>query len=390
MRNTAVAFRHQPTKSVLEAQENTSRDCDWRFEPALSSHKAFTYYNRTKENEIAVPLSATPAIIEGVGVIVASDDGYVRLLDETLRKVYWERRLNSSIYASLVVDHDRRTVVVCSTTGLVCCLNLKGRLIWSREVGHPIFATPAPHGPTDSLVIAAFNQKCICLALSDGAERYQADLPPPWYVNAGLVGHRNPYASPVVDGSGRAFLCSGEIVTSLDAEGALRWQSNVGGEIKASPILDEEQEQLVVQSVDGTVSFMKCADGELISSFKVGAKLIASGAIHESVIAIGTATGDMIGIDKYTRKPLWVAAAQGPRDYTSITVTPNGNFLTTSERGNLVCVDATGQFVWESSQVTGQPNHEPRIDITPAISRRHLYAASYTGNLYRFSPRPKE
>lgn len=81
-----------------------------------------------------MPVSASPAVLPGVGAVLAADDGHVRLVDHSLAKTYWQRRLDSSIYASVVVDRSRRHVLVTATSGLVACGRTRLMLLPSLTV----------------------------------------------------------------------------------------------------------------------------------------------------------------------------------------------------------------------------------------------------------------
>ena len=163
----AGAFRHDPVKYVLA--DRPGQPVRWSSEPAVCGYRRLSYQNTTLGATLAVSVSAAPAVVAGVGAIAASDDGYVRFFDRALQKIYWERRLDSSIYASVVVDALRRHIIVAATSGLVVCFDLRGRLAWAVDTEGPIYATPTILPEPGVLVVAAFNNRCRGLALDTGA-----------------------------------------------------------------------------------------------------------------------------------------------------------------------------------------------------------------------------
>jgi outer membrane protein assembly factor BamB len=391
------AFRHDPVKSVLVGalpaapgvgDPGTFR---WDREPIVCGYRRLTSQDRRIGVEVPVPVSATPAVVSGVGVLVASDDGYVRLYSRGLAKLYWERRLNSGIYASLVVDGRRRHVIVVSSSGLVVCFDLRGTLVWSTEIGAPVCATPAVLPQSDLLVVAAFRSRCVGVDLGTGARIFDRILPPPWHADyGGAASHRDPYASPVSTAEGNLIICCAEHVLCLRPDGTEIWRYETGQAIKASPAALHATGQIAVCPVDGRCLFLDNRTGALHGEVSLGAKVTASPAVSGGVLAVGSAYGQVVGLDVHTRRPVWHAEHAAPRSYTSFSVLPTGDFVATTTRGNIICLGAAdGRFCWETSQVLGLPEHEPEMDITPiAGPDGRMYCASYAGDIYEFRFQP--
>lgn len=385
------AFRHDPSKSVFPAR--TSLSYGWNEEPVVSAYRHFTVTTERIGKTIDVPISASPAVIPNVGAIIASDDGYVRFLDHSLKKVYWERRLNSSIYASLVIDASRRRVIVAATGGLIVCLDLKGTLIWHIDLGYPIFATPSIIEETGLLIVAVFHHRCFAIKLSDGEKIFEYDLPKPWHAALNFPAtYRDPYASPVTLADGNAVICSGSHATCLSSSGQLVWSQNLGSAIKASPAAVSGGSNLAVCSVSGECIFLCGKTGAVLSTISLGSKITGSPAVSGNVLVTGTCADTVFGIDTDSRLVIWKAFQGTPRDYTSFSVLPDGNFISNCNRGNIICFNRKdGKFLWESSQVMGLIDHDPTMNISPIASTDgSLYCASYTGYIYRFQFRQIE
>ncbi|MER6681958.1 PQQ-binding-like beta-propeller repeat protein [Streptomyces olivaceoviridis] len=382
------AFRHDPVKSVLPGRGGGA--FHWDREPAVCAHRRLTHDSAHLGQTVPVPVSSTPAVVAGVGVVVASDDGRLRFFDPGLGKVYWERRLDRSVYASLVVDQARRHVIVATTSGLITCFDLRGTLVWSRKAEFPVFATPTVLPGADLLVVAGFHSRCLGLALGTGELVYDRPLPRPWSAaHGGVAAYRDPYASPVPAADDTAVLCCGEHVVALAADGTEVWRQEIGHPVKASPALLHETGRLAVCPVDGRCVLLDAKTGRPEAEVRLGAKITGSPAVSGDVLAVGTQLGTVTGLTS-SGEMRWTSPQGAPRSYTSLTVLPDGNFVATAERGNIVCLAREdGRFLWESSQVLGLPDHEPALDITPiAAASGSMYAASYGGDLYQFLFQP--
>jgi outer membrane protein assembly factor BamB len=379
-------FRHSPARSVLSLRAAPA--VDWTREPAVCGYRRLTYHNGRLKRDIPVPVSATPAVVSGVGVVVASDDGYVRFLDQSLAKEFWQHRLDSSVYASLVVDPARRHVIVAATSGVVVCFDLRGTLMWRTDLATPVYATPAVMVRRGLLAVAAFRSRYFALDLATGAVKVDRPVPEPWHLKRGSVAaYRDPYASPAVTDEDTVIVCCAEHVLCLAPDGTDLWQREVGHAIKVSPAVLHDRGEVAVLPADGVCRFLDIVTGQEHGSLRLGAKITASPAVSGDILAIGAQDGRVFGLDVNTRRLAWTSSQGAPRSYTSMTVLPDGSFIATAERGNVIRLDRTdGAFGWESSQVLGLVDHEPAMDITPvAAPDGTMYCASYGGDLYQFA-----
>lgn len=363
----------------------------WLKEPVVCGYRRLTHQSKALDQEIPVPVCATPVVVAGAGVIIASYDGRIRFYSRSLDKIFWEHRLDSSIYASLIVDSRRRTVIAASTSGLVVCLDLRGTLVWSISVQVPIYATPTVLPGSDLLVVAAFHSRCIGLELETGKRVFDQSLPEPWYsAYGGSANYRDPYASPATTASGNAIVCCAEDVLCFAPDGTMLWRQTVGQSIRASPATLYVTQEVAVGTVDGRCIFLDSQTGQQRGEVILGAKIIASPAVSGDVLVIGTADDEVFGLDIRKRKIVWHCSHGAPRNHSSFTVMPDGSFIATSARGNIIgrrCDD--GGFLWETSQLLGLPDHDPAMDITPmAGPDGSMYCGSYSGFIYHFRFQP--
>lgn len=381
-----AAFRHDPIRQVIPQGGPATRD--WRREPAVVGFHRFQRFTPALKRDIDVPVSATPAIIEGVGVVIATDDGYVRMFASDLSRYFWERRMSASIYASLVVHAEARRVIACDTAGLICAFDLRGRLVWSFKASGAIRATPALDHASGLLVTAVFGHRIVGLHLESGARLFDVEAPRPWHAAiGGLASDRNPYASPIIMAGGLSAFCSGDQVILIDGAGSVLWRHSRPSEISSSPVIDDTGRMLLVADRSGTVALINLVDGRVSAERKLGDAVTASGAASGSVFALGVRSGAVWGLDQCTLDIAWQDGYGAPYDHTSFTVTPKGDFACVAACGDIVCRDAAnGEFLWRSSQMLGLPDQNLRLDVTPVFAPGgEMYAAGYDGSFYRFA-----
>ncbi|WP_420365953.1 PQQ-binding-like beta-propeller repeat protein [Curtobacterium sp. L3-7] len=339
----------------------------------------------------AVPVSSTPAVVHGVGVVVASDDGRVRFFGQDLERVFWETRLDRSVYSSVVVDTERDRFVVATTGGLVACIGLRGDVAWTRVLPEPVFSTPTILPERRTLVIGTFGSHCVFVDLDDGAVIADVSTPRPWSAAlGGLAAHRDVYASPVVRDEDSVVVCSGDHVVAIGRDGTVLWSVDTGATIKASPVVVGDR--VVVAGTNGVVRTLALLDAQEICATTVGARIAASPVVVDGVAVVGDQTGRVHGLDTDRLAPQWQNSTGAPRSYTSFSTLPDGAVIATGFDGDVRCIDPRdGAFRWQSSQVLGLPDHEPEMDITPvAAPDGSLYCASYRGDVYRFAFRPDD
>ncbi len=380
-------FRHDPVRATSEESLNSILKINWAQEPVVGSYLKLLTENLNTKLNVSVPISATPLIVSGVGVVITSDDGYIRFYSLDLKKVFWERRLNASIYSSPVFDRIEKTIIVTSTRGLVICLDLQGKMKWNFNLGHPAFANQSLLSDGFTLVFSLFNSHALALNIKTGEIIFQVDLPKPWHVAEGsFAGYRDAYASPVATQNNHVVICCAEDVLCFSSIGVELWRQKVGHSIKASPVLIESTSEVFVTLVNGDCLFLSLLDGTIHHKLNTGSKITASSAISKDVIIVGLQGEVSLGISVLTREIVWKSDQGSSRSYTSYTLLPDGNFIFTNARGNIVALDAlNGNFIWESSQVLGISNQETPMDITPIVdSNGFMYCASYEGDIYYF------
>ncbi|WP_324198891.1 outer membrane protein assembly factor BamB family protein [Nocardia amamiensis] len=311
----------------------------------------------------------------------------MRYYTPDLQIVRWEHRLDGPVYASLVLDTRRKAVLAATTNGTLTCFSLDGAVVWRTTVPGPIYATPAVADELDTLGVATFGSRGLGVDLASGQLLYDFQLPRPWHAAVGgLAAQRDPYASPAITLEGAMVFGCAEHAVCLAPDGTERWHFDAGAAVRASPVVIESTGEVAVCTVSGACHFLSAATGVRVASLSLGGKITASPAVSDSRLVIGIDDGRVFGIDVSTHKTAWTRPEGTPRDHSSFTVLPTGDFIATTSRGNIQGFRRDdGQFLWETSQLLGLGNHRREMDITPIASADgSMYGASYTGELYYF------
>ena len=381
-------FRHHPGRSTLTRDDDQGTNVNWRAEPAVVGHRQLVHRKTSDGEEIPVPVCATPAIIGSAGIVLAGYDGVVRFLDPSLTKEYWSTRLRAGVYAPVVVDSAGPAVLIGCIDGSIARLSLKGALEWSVQLGElPIYPTPLVLEALRLLVVATYHGRCFGLDLDDGSIRFNLELPRPWHAaKNGLAAWRDPYASPIAITDETFVQCCAKSALLIDACGTILWEHTMDAPVRASPVFVPKTDEVLVVSTNGNCRFISTESGNARCELMLGSRIVASPAASGCVVAFGTMTGELFGVDAESRLIAWRKTGFAPHDHSSIAVLPNGDFVLTTERGNSAALQASaGQFLWESDQRLGLGSQDPRMNLTPLASPDgHLYCASYSGNVYSF------
>ena len=386
-----AAFRHDPVNLVLGT--GSARSVRWDKEPALCGYAKLTHFSERLKREIAVPVCATPLVVLGKGAIVGSYDGRVRLFSEDLSGTIWEDRMSAAIYSTPVAVGVRGIAIVASTNGEVIALSPDGKRLWRAELGSPVYASPTFLPQADIAVFCCFGGRCFGVNVEDGTIEFARDLPRPWSsAFGGKAAHRDPYASPVATDLGHVVVCCADSVICFASDGALLWRRDLDAAIRASPMFLGVTAEVSVATTNGDCVFLNAATGEIAHKWSATTKIVGSPASSGDFVLIGDVDGEATCIHAPSRAVAWRRSHASPKDHSSYTITPVGDFIATNGRGNVLCLGREdGRFLWETSQLLGLAEHDPALDATPIASADGgMYCGSYSGFVYFFRFQPSE
>lgn len=380
------AYRHSASRLSPIALSVKTTDIHWRKEPALSGDIRWTH--TTAGVDHPVPLCAAPLAVSGVGVVVAGYDGRICFYDPTLSRQYWSLQLSAPIYASIVALPASQTFLVCDTKGGCLRVNLKGTVLWKQSMKAPIYGTLCADEKNGSVYIAAFGDYLFHLDIDTGNILNSRTLAAPWFKTvAPKPASRNPYVGPILIGDARVLTTSGGTLEVFNATLERIWSHSLKAIMRATPAVHLGLNRILAISVAGEWILLDSLSGSCIASGHLEDKVTASPALSGPIACIGTANGRVVGLCLETSAIIWDRGFGAPFDHTGFSVLPDGSFLCTHQRGNMIARDAgTGGFLWESSQAIGQSGYGTRLDSTPVSALDGtVYCGSYSGAFYAFS-----
>jgi outer membrane protein assembly factor BamB len=161
--------------------------------------------------------------------------------------------------------------------------------------------------------------------------------------------------TPATDGE-RIYLplASGTVVSLRATDGQLFWKTDIGGELSASPVADE-QAVYIASMLGGPPSKDPRAEGALRALGREGGitlwmrtfRLPLRGALamNETTLFAGGSDGRFYALDKRTGKFIWVMQYWSP--FASRPVVSGSHLYVGSDDGTLFSLDqATGKQVW--------------------------------------------
>ncbi|MCA1771025.1 MAG: PQQ-binding-like beta-propeller repeat protein, partial [Halomonas sp.] len=184
--------------------------------------------------------------------------------------------------------------------------------IWSQRVGRGLGSANYPIAPSrdgNTLFAADERGRLAAFSADDGDRQWQVDLDVP--VSSALT---------AVVGDIYLGTRNGEVLAINQRDGSVRWRARVPSEILAAP--QPNQQLLVVQSVDGSVTALDRATGEERWSYSANRPSLTlrgtgTPTVIDPVTFAGFANGRLVTLDNSNGLPLWerrIAIAEGRSD----------------------------------------------------------------------------
>ena len=353
----------------------------------------------------AVPKSGQPSLRIGYygDVGPAKDDGeqdwLVQCLDKRDGRLKWERRIRtakpstvrhekaSHANTTLVTD-GRRLVGFFGSDGLYC-LDMKGRVLWQRELG-PINVAwqKIPWGYASSPALSGDRIVLLCddehdpfiaaLSLRDGREI--------WRVSR-RERCENSWGSPLIhdDGRRRQVVANGyPYIVSYDLEtGAELWRLRGGGDIPIpTPFVAEDH--FVISNAHGgkapLFAVRLAASGDISLgegqtsnesvawSVPNGGSYISTPVVYDGLIYLANHNGVMRCFDFKTGKKLYEERLGPDSSCSASLVAADGKIYCATEQGLVHTIKAGPVFERLAKNDLGEP-----CLATPAISHGVLY-----------------
>lgn len=225
--------------------------------------------------------------------------------------------------------------------------------LWSQNSGRGLGRANYPIAPAregDSVFAADEMGRLTAFNAANGNRRWRQDLDVA--VSSGLTA--------IAD---RIYLGTrnGEVLTIDQNDGAIIWRARVRSEVLAAP--QANQDLLVVQSVDGSVTALDRANGTerwVYSSSQPSLSLRSNATpqVIDPVTFAGQPNGRLVTLDNRSGQPLMDMVIAVPRGRSDIerlvdlagqpVLTPDGRLFVSSYNGRLVSLVAnSGEVLWE-------------------------------------------
>ena len=169
---------------------------------------------------------------DGSAVLCGADDNYVRAFHWNNGSLMWKFKTGGSVTSSVRISDNGDMLFGCLDNHFYCMSSM-GELRWKKDLGHPVWATPALVQGGKSVFVGGLSEK------------------------------------PDV---GTVFALNGETGSEV-------W-STVIGAIFGSPAVDEERNVVVFCTVDSMCYGMKVDNGERLWTMEVQSEVFASPTIQ--------------------------------------------------------------------------------------------------------------
>ena len=159
------------------------------------------------------------------------------------------------------------------------------------------------------------------------------------------------------------------------ADGTLVWKFETQGMVNCSPAIVDGH--TFVTGCDSHLRVINVATGEQVTDMPLGIYLIASPAVVNEMLYVGTHGGEVLAIDWKQSKNVWTyKAAQGDVAFHSSAAVNDQFVVLGGQDKKLHCIDReTGKNVWIF-------NAKRQIDSSPVIVQDRVFVGSHDGRIY--------
>lgn len=225
-------------------------------------------------------VKCSPALNKTDGsLLCGSHDRHLYCINFETGALLWKLRpSDGSIFASPAVSYSPNQVYAASLVGTVVCVGPgNGKILWRRDVGKPVFASPA--ASRRGLCICSVEGKVYLMSLSDGSTLWVASTDGPIF------------SSPVfVDGEQPSIVigCHDSHVYLISApDGSLRWRLRLESRVYATVFHVFEARTLVAVGTDGTLHLIDAEEGKPSSSYRFEGDVFSSPVAFNNRVVVG-------------------------------------------------------------------------------------------------------
>ncbi|MCK4509018.1 MAG: PQQ-binding-like beta-propeller repeat protein [Desulfuromonadales bacterium] len=259
----------------------------------------------------------------------------------------WEFVTEGYVDADLVAGDDR--LYVASWDGNLRALNKQGEVLWTKNLGDTLDASPVLAG--GQVFVQSWSREVYALDAASGDVRWRFDYSPSRaddHRQAGLLVIDDLVLVPAWNGT----------LFALDAmTGERRWSFSGGQPLRAQPVYDGKN--IYLGSGDGTLSALG-VDGSLRWQKSLEAPLLRAPAILPQGVAVVSREGQVVAYDQNGQK-LWQRELEEICYYGAPLYYEGALFVATAGNGLWKLDAATGDVVWRV-ELAGPSYATPLID----------------------------
>ena len=182
-----------------------------------------------------------------------------------------------------------------------------------------------------------------------------------------------------------AAVSAGDLVGIDTSTGDARWRIELGNEPFTCPPT-VYGEHVFIGTPDGSFRSYHADSGGLVWSADLGEVYNSAATVDDELVVISTAAGRLVAIERETGHLLWQRDRSAPSQL-SIAGGPSPAFWGDAiyvgfPDGALGAFDRDGSEIWLTDLAAGESRLRD-VDTTPLVADDGVYAASFSGGLYR-------
>lgn len=317
----------------------------------------------------------THANIAGAAVVDAEGNAYVGSLDHHVYAIgadgleRWNRDLGGPVYATPALDPEAHRLYVGSDSDFFFCLDANtGEVIWHLRTEGDV-DTGVAFAPDGTLVFSA----------GEDVWKVARDGTPQWRFHARI----KIYSAPAIDDDGTIYVgAQDDYFYAIAADGRLRWRVDIDDDIDSSPVIGD----------DGTIYFGSDSrrvhaldrNGHELWRAEVGGYVrapLALGRRDDVIVPVFGPTPRLISLDARTGEERWSFAVDAGSSSdlgvgTAPQVDRDGNIYFGADDSFIYAVSADGALRWVH-------HTDDRVDSDPVLGvDGTLYVGSDDDHLY--------
>lgn len=287
----------------------------------------------------------------------------------------WRHKTEDQVQSSPVFYND--SMLIGSDDGKLYCLSpYNGKLLWKFKTNGSVQATPLIIN--DRVYFGSLDGVFYCLDFPDKNDDV-TEVHENWSYECGA----SIISSAHVFEDSLLFGCHDGGLYRLSLSGDFIWRAEIGGEIWASPLIDEVNDRAFIGNINGDFSCIDLNDGNITWSIDAG-EIYSSGCLWNGIIYLcGGDNGKLFAINADNGSLIWSFEIGYPAYSTPSFQDGRVYFGSWELTWCLPAVDPNGDGEINTSEIVwSAPTHDEQGGSSPLVTEHHVFIGSNDGNLY--------